>query len=388
MNRHMAVLVLAGLMAAALDISALQARAGGPPATRSGTLPATMPRARVLVEPTRQFPRNGEGDLLMLKGGDLIYVFGRWPVLDDHAPGAQIGIIRSSDGGRTWSQPRTLFAETGFDLYHASLVRLKNGEIGLSYTKRSSRPSLRGEKVFRRSPDEGATWSQEVLITDGGWEFYQTSACDRLVMLSNGRLVHPASRSTSPGDPDRAIVTHVYVSDDNGRTWHRKTPQPLAEPRRRVFHEASIAEYAAGRLLMLARTRTGRLWESRSDDGGDTWSTPKSTDITAPSAPPYLTTMPDGRSLMLIWNPTASEGIYPRDILAVQFSQDGGRTWRDLRHIEHVRGAISYASGTWVGDTFHLVYLEFPGPGLRGFRPRYMTVSPEGLDRRGGEQAS
>jgi len=354
------------------------------PAASRRAAPATQPRARVLVASTTQFPRNGEGDLLLLKSGELIYVYGQWPGVGDLSSGARIAVIRSRDNGLTWSQPQTLFAEEGYDLYHASLARLKDGRIGLTYTKRKSRPSLRGEKVFRHSADEGAAWSEEILISDGQWRFYQTSACDRLVVLSSGRLVHPVSRADAPSAPDKSVATLVYASDDGGRTWQRKTPQPLAEPDGRMFHEASIVEYAPGKLLLLARTRTGRLWESRSDDGGDTWSVPRATDIGAPAAPPWLSVMPGGKSILLIWNPTPSKGILPRDILASQISDDGGRTWRNYREIERISGVISYASGTWTDDTLHLVYTEFlgPGPGSRGFQARYLTLERKWLEGR------
>ena len=328
-------------------------------------------RARPMIARPGAFERNGEGDFLDLRSGELIYVFGRWPGKRDHSAGAQIGVIRSVDDGKTWADPETLFQEVGHDLYHASLVRMANGEIGLTYTKRRSPPVLKGEKVFRFSADEGKTWSDEVVITDGGWKYYQTSACDRLVRLGSGRLVHPISRMLDPETPDRIVVNLVYASDDNGRTWRRKTPEYLAEPGGNLFHEASIVEHSPRKLLLLARTRTGRLWESRSDDNGERWSKPAASTVGAPVAPPLVINVPAGREILLIWNPTPSTELSPRNILASQLSADGGRTWHGYRQIEYVtRGAISYASAHWVGDALHLSYLEFGA-----WQPRYLKLT-------------
>lgn len=348
---------------------------------RVKTLP--MPeklRGRVLVQSSPEFRRNGEGDLLELKSGNLIYVYGRWPSRGDHSAGAQIGMRRSTDKGKTWSEPVTLFRQDGYDLYHASLVRMNSGEIGLSYTKRKSPPVLKGEKVFRYSGDEGMSWSEEIIISDGQWKYYQTSACDRITLLADGRLVHPVSRMLDPKKPDRIVVNLVYASDDHGRTWQRKTPEYLAEPSRQVFHEASTVEYSPGKLLLLARTRTGWLWESRSEDRGETWSKPRRSNVRAPAAPPYLANVPGRDTILLVWNPTSSTGTGPRRTLASQLSDDGGQTWYGYRQIEYAQGArMSYASSLWVGRALHLTYLQFPNKACRVFQPRYLTLSKDWL---------
>jgi hypothetical protein len=315
--------------------------------------------------------------MIGLPGGEPAFYYGQWPGASDRSPGVRIGLVRSADGGRTWTKPETVFHEPGYDLYHASTVRMKTGEIGLTYTKRRHRQGekLVGEKVFRRSADDGRTWSGEVTITDGDWEFYQTSACDRLVELESGRLVHPISRCLKLGDPEKIIVCHVYASDDGGRTWQRKTPVPLHtgdSPEGGYFHETSIVEWAPGKLLMLGRTTTGWLWESRSEDDGGTWSPAARSPVRGPVAPPLVENVPGTESILLVWNPiTGTTFSQDRRVLASQISDDGGRTWHGYRQIEYGPHARSYASGLWVGDTLHLTYMDF---GL-GMNTRYLTLS-------------
>jgi len=329
-------------------------------------------RAWVLPVRTRGFARNSEGDMLKLRGGQLVFIYGRWPARGDHSGGTRIGITRSKDNGETWSEPKTLFQDDGYDLYHASLVWMKNGEIGLSYTRRKSPPALTGEKVFRYSGDEAKTWSDEIVISDGGWKFYQTSACDRICLLESGRLIHPVSRLRVPGRPGKGIVNLVYASDDNGRTWKRKTPKPQVEPNRDIFHEASIVEHAPGKLLLYARTRTGWVWESRSNDSGETWSRPRRSAVRGPVAPSLLQKIPGTSSIALFWNPITGTGFGPdRRVLAFQISDDGGRTWHSYRQLDYGPKARAYASCLWDGRTVHLTYMDF----ALGMNTRYMKLS-------------
>jgi len=351
------------------------------PITTPGT--GTEDRGRVLIAGAPPFPRNGEGDLLLLRNGELVYIYGQWPGSGDFAAETRIGMMRSPDQGATWSKPSTLFYEPGHDLYHASLVRMNNGEIGLTYTHRirqriDGKSIMKGEKVFRYSRDECQTWSDEILISDGSWQYYQTSANDRLTLLENGRLVHPVSRSFVPDNPEKQISTLVYTSDDQGRTWQRRTPKPLevGDPAGiPYFHEARIIEHAPGQLLMYGRTRTGWLWESRSTDHGDSWTAPQRSTVRGPVSPMMMENIPGQPGILLIWNPlVAVRGTLAGDrkILASQISEDGGRTWDHYRQIEYrspKAGHYCYTSCTWIGETLHLTYF-----GMHGSRVMYRSL--------------
>ncbi|MFW5693104.1 MAG: sialidase family protein, partial [Thermoguttaceae bacterium] len=313
-----------------------------------------------------------------------------WTAPGDHAKGVCLGIIRSRDAGNTWSEPVTLFEEPDYDLYHASLVRMPGGEFGLSYTKRRSDKAFLQpcEKVFRYSADEGRTWSDEILISDGEWAWYQTSANDRLLLLENGRLLHPVSRllTRGKGENEGGCGTIVYRSDDRGRTWQRATPEPVREPERDVFHEAALVEYAPGKVLMLGRTRTGWFWESRSEDGGQTWSEAARSPVRSSVAPPWLVRIPGTQTIGLAWCPYVGPGpmLGPRPVLGWQLSDDGGRTWYGYRELEqgptregHWTG-YCYGSGEWVGDTLHFAYMDHGGSSPL-MRPRYQQLAREWL---------
>lgn len=339
-----------------------------------------------LTSPSPGYQRTSEGSMILAKDGTLLFIFGQWPSVSDDAIGVRLAAMRSTDRGATWTEPVVCLSNPQYDLYHPSISRMANGEIGLTYTKRKpNKPRQQtSEKVFRYSSDEGATWSDEIMISDGDWQFYQTSAFDRLRVLKNGRLVHPVSRRPIPGN--EAIVTLVYTSDDYGRTWQRRTAEPIAEDSKGMFHEADIQEYAPGKLLMLGRTLTGWFYESRSDDGGDTWSAAAITNIPSAVAPPKLITDPAEKSLLLIWNPYVGSvnprALGPRLILASWRSTDGGKTWSGYREIVHDSklakkfrdgySGFSYASGIWLNRQLHLTYTDYFGTDRNTIRVRYL----------------
>jgi len=329
------------------------------------------PRGTMLVAPTERFPRNGEGSFILLDGGTLAYYYGAWPSASDAAHGTCIARIVSTDGGRTWSEPSIVLEQPDQDLYHPGMVRADDGSIGMAYTRRHS-GTKRAEKVYRFSTDEGVTWSGEVAVSDGGWKHYITGAHDRLVKLQGGRLVVPVfyAELNSPvvvgGKPVAAAL--VFVSDDHGRTWHRKTPEPLyirEGDGPRNCEEPGIVEYAPGKLLMVHRTLRGWLYESRSEDGGETWTAPARSGIRNPRAPARLERVPGGDAVLMVHNShVTGEGWHQgaRHILALRISTDGGRSWHGYRELEYQQDNVwyDYPSVYWTDDQLHLAYRGIP----------------------------
>ncbi|HUT32516.1 MAG TPA: sialidase family protein [Planctomycetota bacterium] len=352
------------------------------------------PRGKVIVEATVEFPRNGEGSFVCLRSGELVYFYGAWPTTGDDAKGTCIARVVSKDNGETWSAPSIVLREADRDLYHPGLVRLAEGRLGLAYTKRKSGTKL-AEKVFRSSRDDGATWSDEVPISDGGWRYYITGAHDRLVRLANGRLVCPTflSRNNSAVVIGKQAVAAalVYTSDDQGATWQRRTPSPLcardgaAEPH---CEEPGVVEWRPGHLLMFCRTARGTLYESRSTDHGETWSPLAASTLPGPRAPARLERIPGSDSILVVWNSQVSGKDWhkgARLTLACQTSPDGGRTWENYTQLEYDgKTWYDYPNVLWVRDTLHVAYRATGGaPGGRhGTVVRYLKLDRGSLLRR------
>ncbi len=336
------------------------------------------PCGKLLVEATTRFPRNGEGTFVKLPSGELAYYYGAWPSTSDAARQTCIARIVSRQGGRTWSSPEIVLREEGQDLYHPGAVRAADGTLGLAYTRRRS-GTRQAEKVFRYSSDDGRSWSDEVAVSDGQWKYYTTGAHDRLVRLESGRLITPVfyAQLNSPervgGKPVAAAM--VFSSDDHGRTWNRGTPEPLyIRDGKRDPHceEPCIVEVEPDELLMVFRTLRGFLYESRSEDGGRTWTGPCRSPLANPRAPARLEKIPGRDAILVVHNPdTARDGWHrgARLRLVVRTSRDGGRTWSDARELEHSRRDhwYDYPSVLWDGDVLHLAYRSVPR-GSKGWK--------------------
>lgn len=119
----------------------------------------------------------------------------------------------------------------------------------------------------------------------------------------------------------------MNISDDWGQTW--RTSTPLIG---RGNIQPSIVQRRDGSLYTLMRDNgppPKRLHQSESRDRGETWSVVTDTDLPNPGSGAEITSLRNGRWI-LISNDTESG----RSSLAVQISDDEGKTWKWKRHLE------------------------------------------------------
>ena len=241
-------------------------------------------------------------------------------------------LYRSRDGGRTWAEDGPMHMEWNLSgmISDGGITFLRRQDRRLAFLAHRHVEGLHGGglPVFSTSDDDGRTWSPPRLIGEPEGVWYVMN--DRMIQMSGGRLVVPVSHmpqgmGTYEGDRNLGLC---FFSDDGGSTWQRsRTPADLADGR--GMAEPCVAEVAAGHLLMLARTGSGCKYRSWSEDGGDTWSRPEPTTLTAACSSLTLKTLPDGR-LIVFYNhaqPIGPGAFFPRTPLAYAVSDDEGRTW-------------------------------------------------------------
>ncbi len=313
--------------------------------------------------------RNSEASLVELKDGRLLLAWSCYgPGGDDHA-WAQISGRISEDRGRTWGPEFTLVAnDAAMNLMDVSLLRLQSGALGIFYLRKNSTSDCRLR--MRRSADEGLTWSEEVLCIPAPGYYCVNN--DRVVQLSNGRLLAPASYT-----PDVATSYHFTsyccYSDDEGRTWREgagKVDLPGSGA-----DEPGVVELREGRVLMVIRSDQGHVYKAYSVDGGVTWSAPEAMPLRSPSSPATIKRIPSTGDLLIVWNNSPDQ----RTPMTAAISRDEGETWECFRDLDtDAAHKAAYASVLFVGDEALITYFiyDYPtGTGMISLKERIVPTA-------------
>lgn len=325
-----------------------------------------------VIRATRESPRLGEGDVLVLRGGRLLLAYTEfYGGASDFSPARIVARVSENDGA-TWSEPFVLQENVGkCNVMCATLLRLRTGEIAFFYGVKNSFEDLRF--YVRKSEDEGETWSEPRLVTVDMGYFVMNN--DRAVQLSSGRVLAPVSTYQDPETHSR-WKSLVYYSDDDCETWRRggevRLTGDLASSRTGL-QEPGIVELRDGTLMMYMRTALGYIYACHSDDEGETWSEPEPLDgLKAPTSPATIKRVPSTGDLLLVWNDKSDfdlsklerhgvdivdRAFQRRAPLSCAVSRDEGETWEKLGDIEPAGEATyCYPSITFKGGLAIITY--------------------------------
>jgi predicted neuraminidase len=176
------------------------------------------------------------------------------------------------------------------------LFQPRNGPLMLFYKVGPSPESWWG--MLRTSSDGGRTWSEPRRLPDG----ILGPIKNKPVQLVDGTILS-ASSTESESEPSRWQV-HFERSSDGGKTW-TATP-PLNDGTTIAAIQPSIlflGGAGGSKLLAVGRTQQGRVFSTSSDDAGKTWSALSLIDdLPNPNAGIDAVTLADGRQL-LVYNP-------------------------------------------------------------------------------------
>ena len=105
--------------------------------------------------------------------------------------------------------------------------------------------------------------------------------------------------------------------------------------------------------------RSDRVWLSRTEDGGQSWSVAEKTEMANPSAPVAAVGLGDGRILMV------ANDVDGAGDLRLLVSDDEGATWRVITVLEPDEAAARYPMLRRAGDQFLLTYSYDTKRGIR-----------------------
>lgn len=219
---------------------------------------------------------------------------------------------------------------------------------------------------FRRSSDEGRTWSEVEFIMPRQEPGFQGMSAMRLCETADGSWLlgsHSGHWSGVEGI-DRKVVTRQFLlrSEDRGKTWNLlpgSWPNGWHVPGTERMDEGRPIHLGGNRVLLLVRTTTGFLWELRSADGGRTWTNPAPTTLRHPDAPPMIFHL-DPETLVVFYHNKQVSGAFAhesRTELWASVSRDEGRTWSEPRFVLANACEPAILNG-WGGSTPMVSYVD------------------------------
>jgi hypothetical protein len=278
--------------------------------------------------------RTADGELLAVFSGDR----------ETHVcPYGKNQMIRSRDGGETWTEAETINSSP-LDDRDTGLLVTRSGTLLITWFTGTSYADP--ERYRERYPESSDAWVRHWLkipqddreryhghwsrrSTDGGKSW--NAAVDTIVTAPHGPIQLRDGRLLMVGNTrmgSRPVVASAE-STDEGRSWSMSGIVPLPAEKAAdapYFNEPHLVELPDGSLVYLIRYGPPRepydewyLHQSESADGGRTWTSAHPTPIWG--KPPHLILL-DGGSLLATYGfrrPPFGERAC--------LSHDGGLTW-------------------------------------------------------------
>jgi sialidase-1 len=299
--------------------------------------------------------------------GTLIAVYDiRYKNSADLPGNIDVGMNRSTDGGRTWSpmkvimdmgephdnngvgDPAILFDPQTKKLWVAALWSKGNKSIA------GSRPGLTpdetGQFVLTSSDDDGLTWSKPYSITsqvkNPAWNLFFNGPGNGIAM-KDGKLVFAAQYWNEKGIPYSTII----YSADHGQTWKS------AEGPKSNTTESQVIETQAGTLMLNMRDNRGSFRSvAITSNLGSSW-VEHHTSFNALPDPVCMASfekMPvtvKGKQQEVVFfsNPATQNGRYN---MTVKASLDLGESWNSNNQLLYdERRGFGYSAITRIDDT-------------------------------------
>ena len=314
-------------------------------------------------------------DSCRLQNGDILSVFYAgydhisYPN-DEYPKGGRICLTRSSDEGRTWSEPVAIYDDER-DNRDPHIAQLSNGTVICSFFSLQRSDNAQGYECSNaqliRSFDGGETWEQkgeQIQTNIPNW------VCSAPVReLPDGTCLLPIYHHGEDGAYGGVIRSH-----DFGVTWSREITigqdSGLLLPA-----ESDVILLQDGTLYAALRGDQGkRMHFAISPDLGLTWSEVK--DIGFEAHAPHFNRLKSGEILMVC------RGINPdRTIVktALYVSRDECKSWLGPYTIDDVTGAYPSTIELEDGSILAIYYEEGAGSGVRArrfFLPQDIQILP------------
>ena len=244
------------------------------------------------LPPQSNNPRNSEGAFLRTNNGKILFAYSRYCAnsCHDHAA-CDIAMITSTDEGESWSVPRVIVPATHFGVQNVmsvSGVEQRDGSLAFYFLIKENDGSTSIGRAMTQ--DNGDSFTSERCVMNCPHHYYVVNN-DRLVRLSNGTLIAPASYITSEQNrlEQRVPMTATLLfSRNDGASFEKANIDfTTADPvnHRYGLQEPGILEREDGSLYFWMRTNYGCQYESESAGDIHTFTKPRPSIFTSPPSP-------------------------------------------------------------------------------------------------------
>jgi predicted neuraminidase len=215
------------------------------------------------------------------------------------------------------------------------------------------------------SDDDGQTWSRPTRLPDG----ILGPIKNKPVQMANGDIISPTSI-----EEGKEAGWHVYFerSSDNGKTW-TASPKIKADGSISAI-QPSILIHSQQTLQAIGRTKSARMFEVWSHDGGQTWGRLALMDLPNCNSGTDAVTLSDGRHV-LVYNHSSVEKV--RVPLNVAVSDDG-KNWNAAGVLES-EGPEQYSYPAIIQARNGLMHITYTWKRLR---IKHVVIDPSRLQCR------
>ena len=213
-------------------------------------------------EPIRLFPKQGKrffripGLAVTTKGTVLAFAGERKGSVGDFGHDTDVVVRRSTDGGVTWAEPKTILSAKGIDFHSGPVVvDRQTGSIfkfARSHGAKSKPGSDWRDNFILQSDDDGKTWTRSLLTLKNERASFRFGPGNggHGIQLTDGRLViHGGYWRVSGGKKRMSLC--LIESRDQGKSWHVMKGSDLDN----AHVEFCIAETVAGRIYINIREK-------------------------------------------------------------------------------------------------------------------------------------
>ena len=256
--------------------------------------------------------------------------------------------VKSTDHGKTWSQPVDTFGNVSWTDKPVLTTSASGRDVYISFNGPTG-----GDPWMAVSRDFGATWTQTRVDESARYYFAYDAAVlpDGTVIFSEGSIDYSGPGTTAVG-----VVEHrAFVSKDHGSTWTNVLVDtvPIGEPCTAAgcipdfyLGHSGVSADANGTLSYVYDGATvdqgpQRIWVRQSTDGGLKWGSRTALSVAGEEAtsPAVEAT---GNGDVRVWYMRTNGGNTDAWNVWYRGSKDGGTTWTAPVKISDATGGAAY----------------------------------------------